>query len=163
MGKLCRVIAVFIARLCRNSTDVWGKILSEGKEKKAFCHVAHNGNFSSCSEYIIECKIKSSRLHQLILSQAATANCETFGNTACTRRGQMFSGSYEKQDISRSQTKKEMVYTQEIQLGLFLLLAGDDGDYDVKYSYSQVCANSDLIIRYKHFFCISTSTFLKMR
>ena len=68
MGKLCRVIAVFIARLCRNSTDVWGKILSEGKEKKAFCHVAHNGNFSSCSEYIIECKIKSSRLHQLILS-----------------------------------------------------------------------------------------------
>jgi hypothetical protein len=49
MGKCWSVIAVFIVRLYRKSTDVWHKIFSEGKEKKPYCHLVHDDNFSSCS------------------------------------------------------------------------------------------------------------------
>ena len=71
MGRWSLAIAVFIERLYRKSTDVWHEIFSKGKEKKASRPLVHNGNFSSCSEFIIECKIKFLGPHQLIPSSVA--------------------------------------------------------------------------------------------
>jgi hypothetical protein len=49
MGRWWIVIAVFIERLFRKSTEIRHEIFSEGKDKKASCHLAHNDNFSSYS------------------------------------------------------------------------------------------------------------------